>query len=156
MSASASAPETSLTLEKLAGSMLACNSASRHSSELAAKANIARVVSSTMRALGEPLFIAGFIAGDRLEIAFARCDGLRGLEGWHDASYARMQARQTRTLPGAQRPLLQIRPTSRGAHCESNHLTNGRTVVKPPSTAITCPVRRATPSPSNQAITSAT
>ena len=59
MNASASAPETSLTLEKLAGSMLDCNSASLQSSELAAKASIAKAVSSTIRALGEPLFVTG-------------------------------------------------------------------------------------------------
>ena len=39
---------------------------------------------------------------------------------------------------------------------QAPHLTSGRTVVKPPSTAITWPVRRAAPSPSNQAMASAT
>src|SRR5262245_23844165 len=46
---SISAPESSRMLEKLAASMLACCSASRHSSELAAKATIAAAVSSAVR-----------------------------------------------------------------------------------------------------------
>ena len=133
--------------------MLACNSASRHSTELAAKASIAKAVGSTMRAPGEALFIAC----DTLEIAFARCGRVAaGLDGRHNASYAGTQTRQARALPGERRPLLRIGSTSWGTHWGSNHLTIGRTVVKPPSTAITCPVRRAAPSPSNQAITSAT
>ena len=82
MSASANAPETNLILEKLAGSMLEFNSASRHSSELAAKASIATAVSSAIRALGELLFIAV----GTLAIALARYGGAAGLDGRHDAS----------------------------------------------------------------------
>ena len=85
MSTSVNAPEISLTLEKLAGSMLDCNSASLQSNELAAKASIAKAVSSTIRALGEPLFITG----DPFAIGLARSDRAAALNEIHIASYAR-------------------------------------------------------------------
>ena len=49
MQASIKAPEASRSVAKLAGSMLACCSARRHKTELAAKASIASVVNHKMR-----------------------------------------------------------------------------------------------------------
>ena len=65
--------------------------------------------------------------------------------------------------PHQQRPsasMMQVPlPQQRGSSVMLNfwsHFTKGRTVVKPPSTGITWPVKRAAPSPSSHAITSAT
>ena len=49
MRANVTAPEITLTVEKLAASMSSCPNASRHSNELAANATMATAVSSAVR-----------------------------------------------------------------------------------------------------------
>src|SRR5665213_1330247 len=54
MRPSVTAPEMTLTLAKLAASITSRPSASRHSNELAAKASMATMVSSTVRVVMKP------------------------------------------------------------------------------------------------------